>query len=301
MLTKPNDFRYLSLCSGIGGFELAITRASHTSGQTNPVCLGYSEINKYAITIYKKHFNHPYLGRLEDIYSFPHQDIDLICAGFPCQPFSVAGRHGGFSDKRASVFFEITRIIEQVRPRFLLLENVPGLLSQERGETFTVVLSILDDLRYDLQWQVLNSKHFGVPQNRQRVFIIGHLRGTTRPDVFPITSPGQEPVGARVDEADQQATKPTRMSVNNPYHQHYRVYDTNAVSPTILSRRAPFIKTQSQVRKLTPVECERLQGFPDGWTEGISNIQRHMAIGNAVTVPVVEHIATKLITTALPP
>ena len=104
-------------------------------------------------------------------------DIDLICGGFPCQSFSIAGRRGGFTDTRGTLFFEIARLAAAKRPRYLLLENVPGLLSHDEGRTFQTILNALDELGYDVAWQVLNSKDLGVPQSRNRVYIVGYLRG----------------------------------------------------------------------------------------------------------------------------
>jgi DNA (cytosine-5)-methyltransferase 1 len=175
--------KYLSLFSGYGGFELGIGDKGE--------CIGFSEIDKYAIQVYKKHFsNHKEYGDITKINPKELPDFDLICGGFPCQAFSIAGKRGGFSDTRGTLFFEVARIVEQKRPRFLLLENVKGLLSHDNGRTFFTIISTLDELGYDCQWQVLNSKNFGVPQNRERVFIVGHLRGTRRPEVFPIGTDG---------------------------------------------------------------------------------------------------------------
>ena len=202
--------KYLSLFSGIGGFELGIQQAYENynrldlqkqttedirAGESNskslscrrPTCIGYSEIDKYAIQVYKKHFpNHKNYGDINKINANDLPDFDLIVGGFPCQSFSIAGKRRGFKDTRGTLFFEIARIIRKKQPRLLLLENVKGLLSHDQGNTFTTIISTLDELGYDCQWQVLNSKNHGVPQNRERVFIIGNRRGTERPDVFPL-------------------------------------------------------------------------------------------------------------------
>lgn len=222
--------KYLSLFSGIGGFELGIKQAHVDSTSRNkngrsqedkegnegqglftsegentcsekgqpseydrnitnkgqPHCVGYSEIDKYAIQLYQKHFNHKNYGDITKIKEKELPDFDLLCGGFPCQSFSIAGKRKGFADTRGTLFFDIARIIKAKTPRFLLLENVKGLLSHDQGKTFYTIISTLDELGYDLQWQVLNSKNFGVPQNRERVFIVGHSRGTSRPQVFPI-------------------------------------------------------------------------------------------------------------------
>lgn len=199
--------KFISLFAGIGGFDLALTRAGHE-------CVWANEWDKYAAQIYDKNFrtqsgqnrngkqlsSEGHCGDTEatigqsaglcdtrDIQTVSTAEIpdhDLLVGGFPCQAFSIAGKRKGFDDTRGTLFFEIARILKAKHPRLFILENVKGLLSHDNGNTFKTIISTLDELGYDLQWQVLNSKNFGVPQNRERVFIIGHLRGTGRPKVF---------------------------------------------------------------------------------------------------------------------
>ena len=180
-----------------------------------PHCVGYSEIDKYATAIYQKHFpNHKNYGDITKINERELPDFDLLVGGFPCQAFSIAGKRGGFSDTRGTLFFEIARIIRQKQPRLLLLENVKGLLSHDDGRTFRTIIATLDELGYDLQWQVLNSKNHGVPQNRERVLISGHLRGTPRPEVFPILQASEKDI-------DQ---------LNHPKHSNDRIYGTGGIA-----------------------------------------------------------------------
>jgi len=209
-------------------------------------------------------------------------DFDLVVGGFPCQSFSIAGKRLGFKDTRGTLFFDIARIIKEKRPKYLLLENVKGLLSHDNGRTFRTILSTLNELGYDIQWQVLNSKNFGVPQNRERVFIIGHLRGTSRPEVFPIGE-------------GNRTTKLANAEISNSSN---REFGFKEVSPCMAARdyKDPKIikAVDSQIRRLTPTECERLQSFPDGWTEGISDTQRYKCLGNAVTTNVITEIGKRL-------
>ena len=314
--------KYFSLFSGIGGFELGIQQAYeqknkrlvdkkgqmdtvsgrqetlNSSGMGNtyavqsgnesdkpiPICIGYSEIDKYAIQIYQKHFpNHTNYGDITKINADELPDFDFLCGGFPCQAFSIAGLRRGFEDTRGTLFFEIARILQAKRPSLLLLENVKGLLSHDKGATFERIIQTLDELGYDLQWQVLNSKNFGVPQNRERVFIVGHLRGTSRPEVFPFTSTNDSHI------------KLTTQSVQ----QQDRTISPEGISPCLASNTT-FDKWnvdfgEMKIRRLTPTECERLQGFPDNWTEGISDTQRYKCLGNAVTVNVIQAIIEKLL------
>ena len=145
-----------------------------------------NEWDKYASSIYKKHYGECDTRDIRTVKSSEIPDFDLLVGGFPCQAFSIAGKRKGFDDTRGTLFFEIARILADKRPRYFILENVKGLLSHDEGKTFQTILGVLTDLGYEYQWQVLNSKNFGVPQNRERIFIIGHLRGEPRPKVFPI-------------------------------------------------------------------------------------------------------------------
>lgn len=180
--------KFLDLFAGIGGFRLGMEAAGHE-------CVGYVEIDKFARKSYEAIHNTEGEWTAHDITSVSDDDIrglrdrgqiEVICGGFPCQAFSVAGKRKGFDDTRGTLFFEIARFASIIRPRYLFLENVKGLLNHDRGVTFEVILRTLDELGYDAEWQVLNSKDFGVPQNRERVFIIGHLRGASTRKVFPI-------------------------------------------------------------------------------------------------------------------
>lgn len=168
-----------SLFSGIGGFDLALTRQGHE-------IVGACEIDRHARQIYERHFpNIKVWGDATKLNPTELPDFDLICAGFPCQSFSIAGKGGGFDDARGTMFFEIARIVKEKRPKILFLENVAGLLSHDKGQTFRTILSTLDELGYDAEWQVLDSRFF-IQQARKRIFIIGHLRGQPRKQILPI-------------------------------------------------------------------------------------------------------------------
>lgn len=168
-----------SLFSGIGCFDLALTKKGFT-------VVGACEIDRYARQVYAEHF--PGIKIWEDATKVIPSELpqfDLLCAGFPCQSFSIAGKQGGFSDTRGTLFFEIARIAKEKRPKILLLENVARLLTHDKGQTFRTILLTLDELGYDVEWQVLDSRYF-VPQSRKRIYIIGHLRGESTRKIFPI-------------------------------------------------------------------------------------------------------------------
>lgn len=279
--------RYLSLFSGIGGFECGIEQVMRSRGGTAR-CVGFAEINPAAISIYRQHFPHTNLGDATEISAEALPTFDLLVAGFPCQAFSIAGQRSGFDDTRGTKFFEIARIARAKQPRLLLLENVAGLLSHEEGRTFGVILGVLDELGYDAQWQVLNSKDFGVPQNRERVFIVGHHRGTPRPEVFPFIGGDQEDGSARVLAHTLNASDWRGGNRN----QRQTVIEHGDDAPTLIREGDG---EGARVRRLTPTECERLQGFPDGWTAGVSDRHRYECLGNAVTVPVVRAIVERFV------
>lgn len=293
--------KYFSMFSGIGGFELGIQMATEKRQHTElgserlvhdtqgehqeqqcASCVGYSEIDKYAIKVYERQFNgHTNYGDATTINAKELPDFDLLVGGFPCQAFSVAGKRAGFNDTRGTLFFDIARILKEKRPRHLVLENVKGLLSHEQGKTFQTIIGVLSDIGYRVEWQVLNSKNFGVPQNRERVFIIGHLRGECSRQVLPI---GQS---TKVDT--KQRVIGSTLTSRYPASQ----------------REGTYIEKEgnsegTRVRKLTPKECERLQGFPDDWTkygigeEPISDTQRYKMCGNAVTTSVVQAVIENL-------
>jgi len=181
------------------------------------VCVGGCEIDEYARQVYIRHFKEG--GEKDAVQIDPSKlpDFDCLTAGFPCQAFSVAGKRLGFEESRGTIFFEIARIARQKRPRFLLLENVKGLLSHDRGKTLANILATLDEIGYDAQWQVLNSKYW-VPQNRERIFIIGYLRGQPRPEVFPLGGHTQKTPGEGKDRQVSQAIVTTGTVTAFPMH-----------------------------------------------------------------------------------
>lgn len=273
--------RFLDLFAGIGGFRLGMEQAGHE-------CVGYVEWDKYARKSYEAIHDTEGEWTAHDITTVTDNDlrllrdrgIDVICGGFPCQAFSVAGKRGGFSDTRGTMFFEIARFAKQIKPRILLLENVKGLLSHDKGNTFGTILYTLDELGYDCEWQVLNSKNFGVPQNRERVFIVGHLRGESRREVFPISGENRTTI------------KPHGTAQNQ----------REWIFPTVYTKAhrgdATYICESNRIRLVTPLEGWRLQGFPDWAFDKAaavnSDSQLYKQAGNSVTVNVIYEIARRL-------
>ena len=284
--------------SGIGGFELGIEKAypkikpadssDNKSGTSQygerPFCVGYSEIEKNAVKIYEKHFKgHKNYGDATRIIPEELPDFDFPCGGFPCQAFSIAGKRGGFKDTRGTLFFEIARILSVKRPKLLLLENVKGLLSHDHGRTFGTILATLSELGYFCEWQVLNSKDFGVPQNRERVFIVGHLGEGSGQKIFPVQESG-EGYSSQIQRTIIRGRNRNAVGCLD-------TRGTNAFDRADLDR----LIYKNGIRRLTPIECERLQGFLDGWTEGLSDSARYKCLGNAVTVNVIQAIMERIL------
>lgn len=287
-------------------------------------CVGMSEFDKFSCQVLRYRF--PDIKNYGDCTKInPEElpDFDMLCGGFPCQAFSVAGKRKGFKDTRGTLFFEVARILEIKRPEIVLLENVKGLLSHEKGRTYSVILQTLDELGYDIQWMVLNSKFFGVSQNRERIFIVGSLRGKRRPEILPFKRAVAEnsyeqlsgEKAAKHVESSQRLENRRRYSNNKneiravatPYRLSEKQNGRRIKEPQESSFTAQDIHGIAdglRIRRLTPRECERLQGFPDSWTKhgidekgdavGLSDTQRYKQMGNAVTVNVIKAIGERL-------
>ncbi len=240
--------KFFDLFAGIGGFRMGLESLGHH-------CVGFCEIDKFARTSYKAIYDTEGDIEFHDIRNITTDAIrgigrvDIICGGFPCQAFSIAGNRRGFEDTRGTLFFEVARFASILRPKYLFLENVKGLLSHDNGTTFETILRTLDELGYDVEWQVLNSKDFGVPQNRERVFLIGHLRGAGTRNVFPIR--GESPTADLL--------KPKRLGNLNPSGRgmNGEVYQVDALSPTVTTNKGEGSKIAIPV--LTPDRLQKRQ------------------------------------------
>lgn len=273
--------------------------------RTAPLCIGFSEVDKYAIKTYQKHFpNHKNYGDITKIKERTLPDFDIFIGGFPCQSFSIAGKRKGFEDTRGTLFFDIARIVKYKKPKIILLENVKGLLSHDGGRTIKTIFSTLAKLGYDLQWQVLNSKDFGVPQNRERIYIVGHLRGTCRPEVFPIYA-GDEEYTVNADEQRCAGGQNRRgnyiVQLNQPIHSNNRVYSPEGVAPTLNTMqggsRQPFIALNGngidKNKKTNPTRVRTTSGDA-GQLDKMSDTQRYKICGNGMTRNVMQIILERI-------
>ena len=277
--------KFFDLFAGIGGFRLALEKEGYA-------CVGFCEKDRWARKLYKAYYGTEEKGEFEwgDILTLNPDDIpdfEVLTAGFPCQSFSLAGKKRGLKDERAyPLWSQMFRIIEVKRPVICIFENVRGLLSANRGWAFAYFLYKMDALGYDGEWTVLNSKAFGVPQNRERVYLVFYIRGKSRGKVFPIT------------ESDKIYYNPPKAQ------EEIRQDSKTELAGTLTARQyaswnGTYIREGSSIRRLTPLECFRLQGFPDNIYQrakelNISDSQLYRLIGNSVTVQIIQTIARKL-------
>jgi len=364
--------KFISLFAGIGGFDLGLKRAGM-------ICDSMCEIDKNAQVILRHHF--PDAKLFDDvkeigIATHERKSIDLICGGFPCQDVSIAGKRQGLAGERSGLWFEFARIIDELEPQWVVIENVPGLLSSNKGKDFAIIIRWLAERGYGVAWRVLDAQYFGVPQRRRRVFIVGSFgdgraaevlfeRESSSGDTPPSREKGQEvayslranpshsgdkgdgginttmistgvagtatesqagaiaaepgvhqqnyiafsagqSAGAYGIAADENVTPPIRAGESGTNRvptiawqnrqQSGEVRMQDDTMPTVSKQwgtggnNVPFVGA----RRLTPTECERLQGFPDGWTDGQSDSTRYRQLGNAVAVPVIEWIGRRI-------
>lgn len=301
---------FVSLFSGIGGFDLGFERAGMT-------CVAQVERDKHALSVLARHW--PDVPRFEDVRDVGKHNlpsVDVICGGFPCQDVSVAGRRAGLAGERSGLWFEFHRILGDLRPRFVVIENVPGLLSSNGGRDFAVILQGLVEHGYRVTWRVLDAQHFGLAQRRKRVFIVGSLGSGAAAEILLESESvrGNSSQGRETGEdiAAAITARAGKGGFTDPVNDNVIAFKYNASNKsdrTQIVRQGDYtgalqtgttdaVLMNGLVRRLTPTECERLQGFPDGWTAGQSDSARYRQLGNAVAVPVAEWIGRRLMRTA---
>ena len=338
--------KIIDLFSGIGGFSLGFQKAGYQFTEHY-----FSEIDKHAIANYKHNF--PYAINLGDITTIRSTDltgIDIITFGSPCQDFSLAGRRKGLAGSKSSLIAHAIALIADIRPSVFIWENVKGAFSSNAGADFWAIIQALANIGgYRLEFQLLNTS-WVLPQNRERIYLVGHLAGRSVPGVFPIgkndklldrktrekgwrgenlktslartitaryskmgsydtyiapkvaatLTGGGHSGGLHSDMTVIQLNPSKESNGRQPYQQN-RVFDERGISPALTRHNSNY--AINRMRRLTEIECERLQGFPDNWTQygnydgvikPIAHTQRYKLIGNAVTVDIVELIAKRL-------
>lgn len=320
-------FTFIDLFAGIGGFRIALQRLGGK-------CVFSSEWDKAAQKTYDANFGEIPFGdiTLEETKLFIPNDFDLLCAGFPCQSFSIAGHRKGFEEARGTLFFEVAEIIQRKQPKAFLLENVKGLIHHDKGKTLATILRILrEDLNYEVPTpQVLNAKDYGVPQNRERILIVGFHKEKIPFPSFTFPSPQPTPVSFSMLKEEREVSAKYYLSTvyldtlrkHKERHQKkghgfgYEVIADNGIANALVCggmgrernlvidhrltdftpvTRISGIINREGIRRMTPREWARLQGFPDDFKIVVSDAAAYKQFGNSVAIPVIEATARKII------
>ena len=308
---------FIDLFCGIGGFRLALEAVGAK-------CVFSCDKDKHARLTYADNFKEVPAGDITTIAADSIHDFNILCGGFPCQPFSIAGKQRGFKDTRGTLFFEIARIVRAKQPEVVFLENVPNLARHDNGNTLRVILDTLDGLGYDVHYQVLNAAHYGVPQIRKRIYFVCFRKDLRVNFSFP--EPTFEDVAVE-DYLEENVDETYYLDINSitfykpdttvrqldTYRMGYiksisqgrRVYGVKGCAPTfVVSARGPAGSTEAyyingRVRRLTPYEVKRIMGFPDDFVFPVREERIYQQLGNSVAVPVVRMIAEKIVETGI--
>jgi DNA (cytosine-5)-methyltransferase 1 len=325
----PNEkpqFKFIDLFAGIGGFRLAM---QNLGGK----CVFTSEWDKEAKRTYKANFGETPFGDItkEKTKSYIPDGFDVLCAGFPCQAFSIAGRRGGFEDTRGTLFFDVAEIIKRKQPKAFFLENVKGLRNHDKGKTLETILNVLrNDLGYFVpEPQIMNAKDFGVPQNRERIFIVGFHKNTNITE-FAYPNPSKKKV--KFADIKEKKVPATKYFISTQYlqtlHNHkarheskgngfgFEIIPDNGIANAIVvggmgrernlvydNRLKDFTPTthikgevnREGIRKMTPREWARLQGFPDDFVIPVADASAYKQFGNSVAVPAIQATANEIL------
>lgn len=323
---EPAKFTFIDLFAGIGGFRLALQNLGGN-------CLFSSEWDEYSKQTYRANFGEVPFGDItkDEVKKYIPDEFDILTAGFPCQAFSIAGKRGGFEDTRGTLFFDVAQIIKKHKPKAIFLENVKGLASHDRGKTLATILNVLrNELGYFVpEPQIVNAKDFGVPQNRERIFIAG-FRGDLNIDEFDYPKPTNKKVTLRdVIEKSEVSVKyylskqylKTLVEHKRRHKEKgngfgYEIIPDGAIANAIvcggmgrernlivdnrLTNFKPVTNIKGEVnregiRKLTPREWARLQGFPDKFRIVVADAQAYKQLGNSVAVPAIQAMAKKIL------
>lgn len=308
--TKTAKYKMIDLFAGIGGTRLGF----HQTEKVNSVFS--SEIDKFAVKTYKANFGDEPFGDITQIDAKDIPEHDILVGGFPCQAFSQAGKKLGFEDTRGTLFFEIAKILKKKRPKAFLLENVKNLTTHDKGKTFKVIINTLKEIGYDVSHEFFKARDFGLPQNRERIYIVGFDKNQVHnydKFKFPVPTTQATRVGnildGVVDEkytiSDKLWEGHQRRKIENKKNGKgfgYTLFNSESKYTNTLSTR--YYKDGSEIlieqennnpRKLTPREAAKLQGFPENFIIPVSDTQAYKEFGNSVAVPTIHAIAEEII------
>lgn len=323
---KNPKFTFIDLFAGIGGIRIAMQNSGGN-------CVYSSEWNSQAQKTYLANYGEMPFGDItkESTKSYIPDRFDVLCAGFPCQPFSISGKQKGFEDTRGTLFFDICSIISKKMPQVVFLENVKHLVNHDNGNTLKTILLRLEELGYNVSWRVLNGSDFGVPQNRERIIIVGSLNGIfdfdkvknqqrthlvdfldkdgnfefLNPDDYTLLdNPKEQPesglifAGYRNKSIRKAGVRPGTEHLSRVHKQPNRIYSVYGIHPTLPSQESSgrfFVLTEDhRVRKLTISECWRIMGFPENFKKVSSVGDQYKQLGNSVCIPMIEAVADEI-------
>lgn len=315
-------FTFIDLFAGIGGFRIGLERLGGK-------CVFSSEIDKHAAATYERNFGEKPAGDITKITSEEVPDHDVLCGGFPCQPFSVSGKQLGFEDARGTLFFEVMRLVDAKRPRAVFLENVANFVRHRNGDTLKRTISMLEDAGYQTKYAVLNASNYGVPQARKRVYIVGVRKDVVSGEFqFPVALdkqvrlkdillPNSKTKDTVIDRDDIQirgtdiekaaegrVNKPIQIGIINKGGQGERIYSPEGHGITLSAHGGgAAAKTGAYlvggvVRRLHPIECRRLMGFPERFRMDPRKGQAYKQFGNAVIASMIEAIGKEMLNAA---
>jgi len=323
---KEHEFTFIDLFAGIGGFRIPM---QELKGR----CVFTSEFNMYAQLTYQLNFGETPQGDITklDLNSIPKHDI--LTGGFPCQPFSISGKMKGFNDSRGTLIYKVLNVIKLKQPKVIFLENVKHLIHHDKGNTLKTIISEIEGLGYQVSWKLLNASDFGVPQNRERVIIIGHkkkkfdfdkLKTKPKPvltDIleenisfeylnepytlikdFKVQESGLIFIGYRNKKIRVAGVRPGTENLSRVHKQPNRIYSTNGLHPALPSQESSgrfWIYHNGEVRKLTILECYRIMGFPDKFVKIPNTGELYKQIGNSVCIPMIKEITRQIKTQLL--
>lgn len=321
-----DSVKFIDLFAGIGGFRLAFESCGFE-------CVFSSEFNPACQKIYEENYGECPAGDITKIDENTIPDFDILCAGFPCQPFSICGKKMGFEDTRGTLFFDVCRIIKAKNPKVVVLENVKHLINHDKKRTFNVILSTLKELGYNVTHKVLDSSLYGVPQSRERIIIVGCRDGefnfedmikaprTSIKDIldktgdFEYLQPEEYTLldeslikqqdsglmfcGYRNKGTWKKGTRPNTEHLSRCHRQPNRIYSVRGVHPTLPSQESSgrfwiYIEEENRVRKLTISECYKLMGFPSTFKIDSNKSNAYRQCGNSVVVPMIKELAASI-------
>lgn len=322
---KNPKFTFIDLFAGIGGFRIAFE-------DLNGKCVFSSEIDEDCAKTYASNFGEYPNGDITKIKISEIPDHDILCGGFPCQPFSISGKMKGFDDTRGTLFFNVLEIVRKKRPKVVFLENVKHLKDHDGKKTLKTIIKNLEELGYQTEWHILNAKDFGLAQNRERIIIIGNeknrfdfskiekLKNKTIKDVleknavFEFLKPNEYTIlpkskwkqqesglifcGYRNKSIRVNGTRPNTEHLSRVHKQPNRIYFVDGTHPTLPSQETSgrfWIYDGKKVRKLTLNECYRMQGFPDSFEKVSSVGACYNQIGNAVAIPMIKGVGEQIL------